>query len=73
MLAARLASRGRCLAARQARTLATGSYRIAGGNVPAQDPIVDMNLGRTPEGTAELERLAGARALGRGAQRLPVR
>lgn len=58
MLAARLASRGRCLAARQARTLATGSYRIAGGNVPAQDPNVDMNLGRTPERTAELERLA---------------
>ena len=53
-----LASRGRCLAARQARTLATGSYRIAGGNVPAQDPNVDMNLGRTPERTAELERLA---------------
>ena len=58
MLAARLASRGRCLAARQTRALATGTYRVAGGNVPAQDPNVDRNLGRTPERTAELERLA---------------
>merc|ERR1719446_203571 len=54
-----LASRGRCLAARQTRALATfAPKRIAGGNVPAQDPNVDVNLGRTPERTAELERLA---------------
>ena len=60
MLASRLlASRGRCLAARQTRALATfAPRRIAGGNVPAQDPNVDVNLGRTPERTAELERLA---------------
>ena len=52
-----LRQHSRCLAA-GATEVIPKRPRIAGGNIPPPPESIDMNLGRTPERTAELERLA---------------